>query len=133
MPINGSGAVQKRIQDLHSPTMVKQKKYNKNANGQKLLSILKYNSLSRSDYLHFVRELSNIMTLRGGRGVSKPSVLLYGGWRSSKSSLTFIVTNKLNLRFILLYFRYMWRKEIAENIRIPSYRGGIQIAQKTVI
>jgi len=48
----------------------------------------------------------------------------------------------LNLQFIMLYFRYMWGKGgwlkpsyegegLAENVRIPSYRGkGYKIAKK---
>jgi len=69
-------------------------------------------------------------------GVLKPSECrnMEGG-NLAKSSYNFYCgLKKFNLQFILLYLRYMWergvgwkchmgRRGLAENVRIPSYRG----------
>jgi len=57
--------------------------------------------------------------------------------------ITFIVAKKLNLQFILLFYgifgegvveNIIWGRGLAENVRIPSYRGrGSKITQKTVM
>jgi len=53
------------------------------------------------------------------------------------------VAKKLDLQFILLYLWYMWGeglveniiwgRGLAENVRIPLYKEGSKITQKTVI
>jgi len=71
------------------------------------------------------------MMLREGRRGFAQTVRVpsYGGRRFGQIVI-FIVAKKLNLLFILLYFRHLWRRGLvenviwgeglAENVRIPS-------------
>jgi len=69
---------------------------------------------------------------------NRQSAVIWGGgggiWPNRH--ITFIVIKKkLNSLFLLLYFRHMWGRgwmqtwnggrDLAENVRIPSFRGGV--------
>jgi len=56
------------------------------------------------------------MTLREEVCSNRQSAVIWGEGVWSNRHITFIVAKKLNLRFILLYLRYMWGRKLVENV-----------------
>jgi len=70
------------------------------------------------------------MTLKEGfaQTVRVPSYGGRGGWPNLHITVTFIVAKKLNLRFILLYFRYLWGSGLVENV--IGWGRGLKLLKK---
>jgi len=65
------------------------------------------------------------MTLREGVCSNRQSTVI-GGWQNRY--ITFVVAKKkLNLRFILLYFRYLWEEGLVENVILGG--GGLNCSK----
>jgi len=71
------------------------------------------------------REGWNIIWRFRGEGVcsNRQSTVIWRRGLLPNRHIAFIVAEKLNTQFLLLFFRLMWGEKLAENVKIQSYGG----------